>query len=207
MAHAFIRHMRSKGKTTKFKQASNHHYPDKISRPISLERASQKVIQNYSDADLYIFYQPCTDDIGHELMGLCDPLSKAFHERDWEKNWQYIRDVYQAADRHLGTILALFQNQCTVVISSDHGMAGINHTIYVNEYLKKAGLLDFDWQGIMELIYQNGLSYTSIQIKYKGKTKTIDNIIGIFPIARHQFEARYCRAYPNKIQYQYPERY
>jgi predicted AlkP superfamily phosphohydrolase/phosphomutase len=115
------------------------------------ERVSCYVVKKYSHEDLYIFYQPCTDDIGHELMGFCDPQSKAFSMKSRDKIWPYIREVYKAADRHLGSIIEQFGSECTFILSSDHGMAGMCYTIYVNEVFKKCRLLDFDSQGNIDL--------------------------------------------------------
>jgi predicted AlkP superfamily phosphohydrolase/phosphomutase len=114
-------------------------------------RASLKSIELNPEADLYIFYQPCTDDIGHELIGWCDPASKVYKPELAARIWPFVREVYQMADCHLGRVMKCFGKECSFIISSDHGMAGIGYSVYINEALKQAGLLRYDSGGNIDL--------------------------------------------------------
>lgn len=115
------------------------------------ERASLAAATYHNDADLYIFYQPCVDDIGHELIGWCDPRSKAYRPEIARQAWAVVRAVYQMADQHLASLLQHFGDACTIIVSSDHGMAGMTATVHVNEALHQARLLVFDAAGEIDL--------------------------------------------------------
>jgi predicted AlkP superfamily phosphohydrolase/phosphomutase len=115
------------------------------------ERASLTAATYHHDADLYIFYQPCVDDVGHELIGWCDPRSKAYRPEIARQAWAAVRAVYQMADRHLASLLQHFGDACTLIVSSDHGMAGMTATVHVNEALSQARLLVFDAAGEIDL--------------------------------------------------------
>lgn len=103
------------------------------------------------DADLYVFYQPATDDAGHELLGWCDPQSRCFRPEGAPALWEHVRRAFQFADDGLGRVLDAFGPGAAVVVSSDHGMAGIGRTVLVNEALARAGLLSFTPDGQVDL--------------------------------------------------------
>lgn len=107
-------------------------------------RSALEAVDRVKDAQLYLFYQPCIDDVEHELMGLCDPASKAYRPDIAAKVWEVVGEVYQWADQGLAMIRERLGDSCTYIVSSDHGMAGMTHTVYVNELLEQAGLLAFN---------------------------------------------------------------
>lgn len=115
------------------------------------EAASLAAVRRRPDAHLYILYQPCIDEIEHELLGWCDSQSVAYRPEIAEPVWACIRSVYERADRHLARILEEFGDDCDCIVSSDHGMVGIRDNVYVNEVLRRAGLLEFDGNGHIDL--------------------------------------------------------
>ncbi len=114
-------------------------------------RSGLVALEHYPTADLYICYQPCIDDIEHELLGYCDPHSPAYCPPIAEAIWEAVRAVYQMADRYLGAMLERVGTDATVILSSDHGMAGMIATVHVNEALRQAGLLAFMPDGTIDL--------------------------------------------------------
>ncbi|MCL6450554.1 MAG: alkaline phosphatase family protein [Acetobacteraceae bacterium] len=102
-------------------------------------------------ADLYVFYQPIIDDAEHELMGWCDPASAAFRPAVAERLWGAVREAYRMADRHLGRLMEGLGPGATVVLSSDHGMAGVARLVHVNRVLERAGMLAFLPDGTVDL--------------------------------------------------------
>ncbi|MHB9287994.1 alkaline phosphatase family protein [Halobacteriales archaeon Cl-PHB] len=63
-----------------------------------------------------------------------------FHHFDSE---QAFRDVYEAADAFLGTVLDAVDGQTNVVVCSDHGIGHKNdYAIYVNEILREHGFVE-----------------------------------------------------------------
>lgn len=144
-------------------------------------RSSAAALRKFPNADLYMIYQPCIDDIEHEMIGWCDPQSKCYCPEIAEKAWLAICEVYQMADDHLNDILTYFDENCTIVISSDHGMAGMTHTVHINEALQKNGLLKFNDKNEIDLsttslFYHpanNGSIWVNPDIKDKAKRKDI----------------------------------
>jgi hypothetical protein len=125
---------------------------DSIARAASyFERASLAALARQPDADLYISYQPCIDDIEHELLGWCDPRSRAYRPAIAAEAWAVLRRVYQLADHHLASVLRQVGPAATVIVSSDHGMAGMTDTVHINQALAADGLLAFDANGAPDL--------------------------------------------------------
>jgi len=114
-------------------------------------RSSLNVVNRYPGADLYMFYQPCIDDVAHEVIGWCDPQSKAYQSKIADRVWEVVKQVYRMADQHLADLLTHFGEASTIIVSSDHGMMGMTHRCYVNEALAHAGLFAFDSQGGVDL--------------------------------------------------------
>jgi hypothetical protein len=114
------------------------------------ERASVLALDALEPVSLTVAYQPCIDDISHELIGLCDPSSPVFDATLASRAWSVVRVVYQWADSHLAALLSHADADTLVVVSSDHGMAGISHRFYANGALERAGLLAFDEGGSVD---------------------------------------------------------
>ena len=93
------------------------------------------------DYDFMIAYQPCIDEVGHELFGhwkLARELK--LHDRE-QFYWDLLTRIYRAADQYIGKILALNDENINIIITSDHGMSRVSREFYINEYLKKLGYL------------------------------------------------------------------
>lgn len=114
------------------------------------ESSSVAALQQCPAADLYIFYQPCIDDVQHEIMRWCRPRHLRRSAQD-NGAWELLRCVYRLADRQLGSVMHLERGNATILVSSDHGMVGVEYNIHVNEALREAGLLQFDSQGNIDL--------------------------------------------------------
>jgi hypothetical protein len=91
-------------------------------------------------SDLVVVYLPMTDDVGHEFLGWCDPLSAAHRPAVAAAIWEHIARCYRWADDVLAQILERATPEDTVVLGADHGMVGNAHTVHVNEHLIRAGL-------------------------------------------------------------------
>lgn len=91
-------------------------------------------------SDLVVIYAPMTDDVGHELLGVCDPTSAAFQPEAAGEAWAHVRRCYQWADSILSQALQQAGPNDTVVLSSDHGMCGVAKEVFPNVCLAAAGL-------------------------------------------------------------------
>jgi predicted AlkP superfamily phosphohydrolase/phosphomutase len=94
-----------------------------------------------------VLYQPCIDAVEHELFGWCEPYAPGLSDRAWAG----VELVYRMADRHLADVLARAGPDATVIVASDHGMAGIRWNVHVNEILRRGGLLAFGPDGGIDL--------------------------------------------------------
>ncbi|WP_019058513.1 alkaline phosphatase family protein [Streptomyces prunicolor] len=105
----------------------------------SFEAPARTVLARHT-ADLVVIYLPTTDDLGHELIGWCDPKSAAHRPDVADRIWRHVRIVYGWADRLLGAVLDRARGRDTVLLGADHGIAGTAWTVHPNEVLIAAGL-------------------------------------------------------------------
>ncbi|MGW7609997.1 DUF6001 family protein [Streptomyces sp. NPDC054766] len=91
-------------------------------------------------ADLVVVYLPMTDDVGHELLGWCDPQSAAHRPDIADTAWERITRCYRWADAVLDRVLDRAGPGDTVLLGADHGMVGSTHLVHLNEQLIRAGL-------------------------------------------------------------------
>ncbi|MBW4082406.1 alkaline phosphatase family protein [Paenibacillus sp. S150] len=157
-------------------------------------QSALSAIHQVQDAQLYILYQPCIDDVEHELMGWCDPQSKAYLPEIAEEVWGFVRQVYEWADGELAALQNQFGDGCSYIVSSDHGMAGMTHTIHVNEILAQARLLNFDAEGRIDpkhtlIVYHqanNGSLWLNPEIGFKAeRDKILEKAVDALKLARH----------------------
>lgn len=104
--------------------------------------SGRRVLEASADVDLVVVYQPCIDDVEHELIGWCDADSPAHRPDIADRVWPLLARAYRWADEQLAAILAAVGPDAAIVVSSDHGMAGVTHELHVNEVLAAAGLLE-----------------------------------------------------------------
>ncbi|WP_208643802.1 alkaline phosphatase family protein [Paenibacillus barcinonensis] len=112
---------------------------------------ANNVIQNSKDSQLVLSYQPCIDDIEHELLGWCDPASNRYSSEHAEAIWSYIKEVYQFVDNHLGHIKSFLSSGDLLFVTSDHGMAGVSQMVNINELFRMHGLLSVDSDNCIDL--------------------------------------------------------
>ncbi|MEU6357421.1 alkaline phosphatase family protein [Streptomyces sp. NPDC047072] len=105
----------------------------------SFEIPARAVLRHHH-ADLVVIYLPSTDDLGHELIGWCDPKSAAHRPDVDDRVWARVRTCYGWADRLLGAVLDRAGAEDTVLLGADHGIAGTAWVVHPNEALVAAGL-------------------------------------------------------------------
>ncbi len=138
-------------------------------------------LQKNTDWNLFMTYEPWTDDFEHEMLAYIMPYSPRF---DASKNATYtdaLVRVYQAADEMLGVILKNIDSNTHVIVVSDHGFVPIWKEFYVNNVLLNNGLLALNlgtknvnftatqayylWDGHIMINKKNFNNYTAIQSK------------------------------------------
>jgi predicted AlkP superfamily phosphohydrolase/phosphomutase len=102
-------------------------------------------------ADLAIFYLPTADEAGHEFMGYADPSCSLYDHPHALEYRRLLGRVYRGVDALVGRIKNRISSDTCFVVSSDHGMAGCSRSIFINELLRREGLLEFHANGEINL--------------------------------------------------------
>lgn len=93
--------------------------------------------------DLMFQYSPMVDSTGHTLMGVMDPESSKYNAATAAKLQPFYERVIQEVDAWLGRMMDDAGPNAAFVLMSDHGMAGVGKSLYVNKVLESAGLASF----------------------------------------------------------------
>jgi predicted AlkP superfamily phosphohydrolase/phosphomutase len=94
--------------------------------------------------DLLFTWQDGFDSAGHAYL-LVDSRQAGYSPEKAESYAGYFRRAVQIADQALATMVKPIDlDRTTVMLVSDHGMAPIHTTVYVNTVLEQAGLLVLD---------------------------------------------------------------
>ncbi len=101
--------------------------------------------------EVLFHYTPMSDSAGHTWMGVLDPKSPAYNRELADKIWPYYAEVFEALDDWLGHIRRTAGKSATIAVVSDHGMAGINRYVAVNDVLQRANLMSWTSNGQIDL--------------------------------------------------------
>lgn len=92
--------------------------------------------------DFFMVHCMETDSVSHQMWHLLDGIKRPrYHGGDGTGN--PILEIYQAADRALGQLLAELDDETTVFVISDHGFGPLYYNIYLNCWLYEHGYLVF----------------------------------------------------------------
>ena len=89
--------------------------------------------------DFFMMVEIGLDRLQHAFWRYCDPA----HPR-YEPGHRYaavIHDYYQYLDEQIADLLALFDDETTVLVVSDHGALPMQGAVCVNEWLRRGGYL------------------------------------------------------------------
>ncbi|MEM7481013.1 MAG: alkaline phosphatase family protein [Acidobacteriota bacterium] len=103
-------------------------------------RATRWAIDRWQPEVLF-HYLPMADPAGHTWYGVFDPTSPSHDPATAEVLWPYYARVFALLDGWLGSVLEKLPSETAVVVTSDHGMAGVSQDLLVNAVLEQAGLL------------------------------------------------------------------
>ena len=101
-------------------------------------------------ADLTLFYYPCPDELAHAVQVYVEPDAESNDPRRFATAWSMTGEVYERADRYLAAIAARLDEDDALVVSSDHGVAGVHTTVHVNTVLARRGLAAFRPDGRLD---------------------------------------------------------
>ncbi|HEX8742820.1 MAG TPA: alkaline phosphatase family protein [Thermoleophilaceae bacterium] len=114
------------------------------------DRCCLAALEHGAGAGLTVAYQPSLDDVEHELIGWCDAESAAHRPDLADRATALLRRAHERLDDQLARVLERAGDDATVIVSSDHGMAGTAYVAHLNEVLASAGLLEFADDGTID---------------------------------------------------------
>lgn len=132
-------------------------------------------IQQAHKPDLLMFYEPHIDLEEHAFL-LTDPRQPGYNQKTSKTYASYIRSAYKQADEVIGQTMAAMSANDRLFIVSDHGMEPIHSRLSPNYELKKAGLLQLNEKGAVDLSRSRAYAVASgsiahIYINLKGREK------------------------------------
>jgi predicted AlkP superfamily phosphohydrolase/phosphomutase len=89
--------------------------------------------------DFFMFVEMGPDRIHHGFWRHCDPRHRLFEPGNPYRH--AIRDYYRLLDREIGSVLDLAGPDTAVLVTSDHGVRGMQGGICINEWLRRRGYL------------------------------------------------------------------
>ncbi len=101
--------------------------------------------------DLLINYVPLPDEVCHAWFGWTDPSSPAYDEPLARALTPYLETAMEMQDDALGEILSALPPAAAVALVSDHGVQGIGKDFLPNVVLSRAGLLNLNPDGSVNL--------------------------------------------------------
>lgn len=129
-----------------------------IAEDLALAKRSFRYGWKRWQPDLTFHYTPQTDNVGHLWMGVLDPEGPNYDPSMAAKIWPYYVRVWQLQDDWLGDMIHMAGHNTVFALVSDHGMAGVGKTFYVNRILEQAGLCRFDTSGRLDLAHSKVFS-------------------------------------------------
>ncbi len=103
-----------------------------------LADTAEALLGNPADWDIFFSHAHPTDYIYHVLMTQLDP-NTCSSKTTYEQAWELHRQLYKHADRYLGRLLKLFDDETLVVLISDHGATPDGPSIDMMKLLGDAG--------------------------------------------------------------------
>ncbi|WP_049660287.1 alkaline phosphatase family protein [Bacillus sp. FJAT-27231] len=125
--------------------------------------------------DLLMFYEPHIDLEEHTFL-LTDPRQPGYSKKTVEQYESHIKWAYKQADDVIGKTMDAMTKADQLFIVSDHGMEPIHSRLSPNYELKKAGLLQVDEKGHVDLSKSKAYAVASgsiahVYINLKGREK------------------------------------
>lgn len=125
-----------------FKSASQSEVLEELIRITHLRTDVSIAELEKGDYGLFIMVIGATDRAHHDWWKYIDPGHPAYDAGEAEVYGDYILRVYQAADTCIGKLLAVIDDDTTVIVMSDHGgMAHPKHYFNTNCWLRTLNLL------------------------------------------------------------------
>jgi len=127
------------------------------------------LMENF-DWDLFISVFHCTDSIQHYFWKYMDPTHPA-HDPDVSKALkEAIPKAYKIVDNSIKEILDTIDDDTTLIVMSDHGFGPIYKCVFLNNYLRKLGLLSLSVEGsVMPIVIEKFLKASRTRLPQVSK--------------------------------------
>ena len=149
-------------------------YMETIRKMMDLSNKAAAWALKNQEWDLFQAYTPIPDEIHHNWLGLLNPTGKLPASTVCPALEEPMQQAYRIVDDFVGVLMDNMPENALLVIVSDHGHVPVTQTFLPNILLRKAGLLNFDGQGNIDLsktkaMYYRGNSYFVVvnSVKYK----------------------------------------
>lgn len=130
----------------------------------SLIKISDYILSNY-DFDFYTVVFGATDALSHAFWS-CIWGSHPLHSPSECKRFSSILlKVYKSIDSYIGKIIKYMDDDDLLIVMSDHGFGELKYTVFINNWLRSLGLLNFKdslFTRIKLLLYSIGLTPKNI---------------------------------------------
>jgi predicted AlkP superfamily phosphohydrolase/phosphomutase len=158
-------------------------YLETLKKMVELSSKAAAWALKNQDWDLFQAYTPIPDEVHHNWLGRLNPTGNLAKETVCEALRQPMDEIYKIVDDFVGVLMENMPDEALLVIVSDHGHAPVTKTLLPNVLLKKAGLLQFDAQGNIDLsktkaMYYRGNTYFVVinSVKYKDGIVPLDQV-------------------------------
>jgi len=118
------------------------------------------LMENF-DWDLFVSVFHCTDSIQHYFWKYMDPTHPAHDPEVSKALKEAIPKAYKIVDNSIQEILKTIDEDTTLIVMSDHGFGPIYKCVFLNNYLRKMGLLSLSVEGAVMPIIIDKLLKTS----------------------------------------------
>ncbi len=98
------------------------------------------------DVVIHNIYNPNQMLTSRWWLGAVDPKSNrhaSTRSEDIEQSWKELKSMYKQIDNMIGEVLKVSGDKTVVVLSSDHGVAALNHWVHINNLFVKKKWLKF----------------------------------------------------------------
>ncbi|RJQ16214.1 MAG: hypothetical protein C4560_09765 [Nitrospiraceae bacterium] len=153
------------------------------------------ILENY-EWDFFMIVFSVLDIVQHGYWQYMDPAFTGISAEDRKKFGNVIRDFYIKTDGLLGDLLEKVKDK-NLIIMSDHGAGPCYKAIFINNWLKDIGLLEYKRSsrdgnvssGIKDMAF-NVLAQIHYQIKNRVSPEGLERLKRAFPGLRHKVKSR-----------------
>ncbi len=118
------------------------------------------------DWDLIVYVITVTDEVQHDCWKYMDKSHPGFNEKD-KCYGDFIFRIYEEADKTLGEVLNLVDQNTTIILMSDHGHGPLYKNFYLNNWLIREGYFRFYPE------YRNSVKFKLLEIMRKFSDKCL----------------------------------